>query len=220
MPCGANLVRSGEGQAAVEVAASTLPSLRQFMRLHTDIDTATGDQTMFFIVTFILPGPPALSFVILFKRSVKRGLDRAFDRLFARFLGGDDEFKNSRFKFACRLLSAPWILTATVTSLGGVKPTILGRKLRTEYAFDEGSARGGEGGGAVEPRYLEASVYVTSSVVARQIFSLVAGGAPKIAMEFAFFLEGKEEVELPERLMACFRLCHASVDTMATTFPA
>jgi hypothetical protein len=65
-----------------------------------------------------------------------------------------------------------------------------------------------------EPRFLEITIYVNSSAPARSIFGLIGGGAPKIAMEFAFFLEGQDESELPERLMGCFRLCHASIDAM------
>lgn len=240
--CGCNLVRSSGAQGAVEVAATTLPSLQRFMRLHaargaSHTAPAAGvahlreqerhEQTMFFIVTFVLPGPPEMSFIMVFKRSVPRGVDRAFDVLWARFLDGDDEFKNSRFKFACRLLSAPWLVKTAMATLGGVRPSILGRKLRTEYTHAPGSGGGGglegaagRGADPLAPRYLEASVYVNSSVVARKIFSLVSGGAPQIAMEFAFFIEGVEEAELPERLIGCFRLCHASVAGMAAPYPA
>jgi hypothetical protein len=220
--CGCNLVRGSGAQGAVEVAATTLPSLQRFMRLHAAHASA---QTAFFIVTFVLPGPPEMSFIMVFKRSVPRGVDRAFDMLWTRFVAGDDAFKNSRFKFACRLLSAPWLLKTAVTSLGGVRPSIIGRKLRTKYTYAPGGG-GGEGAGAAgggadaaAPCYLEASVYVNSSVVARKIFSLVAGGAPQIAMEFAFFIEGLDETELPERLVGCFRLCHASVPGMAAPYP-
>jgi hypothetical protein len=48
-----------------------------------------------------------------------------------RFLDGDDDFKNGRFKYACRLVKAPWLLSTAVQKLGGERPTIIGRKLST-----------------------------------------------------------------------------------------
>ena len=220
VPVGANLVRSTEEEGPLEVATASLPSLQRYMRLHTERDSGDGDQTMFLIVNFVLPGPPQLSFVILFKKTVASGKDAPFDNLFNQFIAMDDEFRNGRFKFACRLISAPWLLKTAVTSLGGVKPTIIGKKLKTEYLHSHGnnnSVNSSDDGSAppvFEPRFLEITIYVNSSAPARSIFGLIGGGAPKIAMEFAFFLEGQDESELPERLMGCFRLCHASIDAM------
>lgn len=46
-----------------------------------------------------------------------------------RFIDGDDEFRNSRFKFCCKLVHAPWLVTAAVSNLGGERPAIIGKKL-------------------------------------------------------------------------------------------
>ena len=48
-----------------------------------------------------------------------------------RFLNGDDDFRNGRFKYACRIVKAPWLLQKAVSNLGGERPTIIGRKLTT-----------------------------------------------------------------------------------------
>lgn len=50
-------------------------------------------------------------------------------RVSQRFVEGTDEFRNSRFKFICKLVHAPWLVSTAVSNLGGERPAILGKKL-------------------------------------------------------------------------------------------
>ncbi|XP_002971596.2 protein ENHANCED DISEASE RESISTANCE 2 [Selaginella moellendorffii] len=119
--------------------------------------------------------------------------------LLHKFIHGDDEFRNSRFKLINRIVKGPWIVRAAV---GNHAACLLGRALTCRYW------RG--------PNYLEIDVDIGSSTVASYILHLALGYVNSVSVDMAFLVESQSEDELPERLMGAVRI--AQIDMKSAVF--
>lgn len=77
-------------------------------------------------------------------------------------------------------------------------PVLLGKRLNIEYFTSDA--------------YVEVDVNVHSNAVASSITKMVRGMTRMVVIDIAFLLEGKEEDELPERLIGVFRMDHMRMD--------
>lgn len=172
-------------------AAARLPELVAYLAAHT-IQT-------FLVVTWMLPGTPAHGVVQVFVREAPH--DGVFDVLYTRFMDGDEEFRANRFKSFCKLVSAPWLVSAAVSQLGGERPAILGKKLAVAYH------RGAN--------YFEVDVDVASSKIASMVNGVILRGASGIVVDLGFTMEGQADDELPERMMGCVRFQNCDIGLVA-----
>lgn len=116
--------------------------------------------------------------------------DPTFDKLFGEFLNGTDEQRCSRFKYLPRLDVAPSFVLSGVRMMGGEKPTMLCKKLKSHFF------RGNN--------YIEIDIDVASSSVARGVTGMILPKITAVVVSHAFILEGHSEDELPERILGCF----------------
>ena len=97
-----------------------------------------------------------------------------------------DHVRRTRiFKFRMYFITYAWCSRATVPA----KPALLGKKLVQRYF------RGSN--------YLEIDLHVGSSTIASQIVGLCRGSAKHFAADVGIVIQGEEEAELPEKMLAC-----------------
>jgi hypothetical protein len=110
--------------------------------------------------------------------------------LLQRFVDGDDNFRNSRFKLIPSVPKGSWIVRQSV----GSTPCILGKAVDCTYH------RG--------PKYLEVDIDIGSSTVANGVLGLVFGVVTSLVVDMAFLVQSNSMDELPERLIGSVRVSH------------
>ncbi|KAJ3681590.1 hypothetical protein LUZ60_014163 [Juncus effusus] len=118
--------------------------------------------------------------------------------LLQRFVDGDDEFRNSRFKLIPSVPKGSWIVRQSV----GSTPCLLGKAVDCTYI------RG--------PNYLEIDVDIGSSTVANGVLGLVCGVITTLVVDMAFLVQGNSVDELPERLIGAVRVSHIELSSAIT----
>jgi len=96
-------------------------------------------------------------------------------------------FRNQRFKLLPRIVDGPWVVKTTVPA----KPALLGQKITQRYFRGE--------------CWVETCCHVGSSVVANQVTGICRGASTRIVVDIGFCLEGRQEDELPEKLLGAIR---------------
>jgi hypothetical protein len=91
--------------------------------------------------------------------------------LLQRFVDGDDNFRNSRFKLIPSVPKGSWIVRQSV----GSTPCILGKAVDCTYH------RG--------PKYLEVDIDIGSSTVANGVLGLVFGVVTSLVVDMAFLVQ-------------------------------
>ncbi|XP_039122572.1 protein ENHANCED DISEASE RESISTANCE 2-like isoform X2 [Dioscorea cayenensis subsp. rotundata] len=115
--------------------------------------------------------------------------------LLQRFVDGDDEFRNSRFKLIPSVPKGSWIVRQSV----GSTPCLLGKAVDCTYI------RG--------PKYLEIDVDIGSSTVANGVLGLVCGVITTLVVDMAFLVQANTFDELPERLIGAVRVSHVELSS-------
>lgn len=145
-----------------------------------------------FVINILLPGSPEISITQYFalRKEVAEEMDRNPNeamKLWKRFLEGDDAFRNNRFKMIPEIQEGPWLVKKSV----GGNPSLIAKALQVSWL------RG--------TKYLEAVVDVSSDRIAKHITSLCRRHATSLVVDIGFVIEGTDEFELPESLLACVR---------------
>jgi len=110
--------------------------------------------------------------------------------LFGRFIHGTNQFRNSRLKLIPNVALGPWVVQRAV----GTKPLIVGRALKVTYHSS--------------PKFMEIDIDIGSSTVANNIVRFVLGYVRTLVVDMCFLIEGKDDDELPERLIGTSRIAH------------
>lgn len=125
------------------------------------------------------------------RRLPANGASPSLDASFKRFVNGDDETRNSMFKYIFKMVDAPAMMQSAVSNLGGERPVIIGKKLTTTYHRGK--------------NYMEVDMDVGSSTVASMLNSIILKSINSTVMDCAWLMEGQKEEELPERVLAAVR---------------
>ncbi|XP_066387748.1 protein ENHANCED DISEASE RESISTANCE 2-like [Miscanthus floridulus] len=115
--------------------------------------------------------------------------------LLQRFVDGDDEYRNSRFKLIPSVPKGSWIVRQSV----GSTPCLLGKAVDITYI------RGSN--------YLEIDVDIGSSTVANGVLGLVCGVITTLVVDMAFLVQANTYEELPERLIGAVRMSHIELSS-------
>ncbi|KAJ8754358.1 hypothetical protein K2173_002809 [Erythroxylum novogranatense] len=145
-----------------------------------------------FSVVFNLQVPGSTHYSMVFYFVTKR---LAPGSLLQRFVDGDDEFRNSRFKLIPSVPKGSWIVRQSV----GSTPCLLGKAVDCTYI------RG--------PTYLEVDVDIGSSTVANGVLGLVIGVITTLVVDMAFLVQANTMDELPERLIGAVRVSHIELSS-------
>eukprot|EP00039_Didymoeca_costata_P018858 m.335279 g.335279 ORF g.335279 m.335279 type:complete len:295 (+) comp17559_c0_seq1:215-1099(+) len=164
--------------------ARRIKSLKLFLESHSDRE--------FVIINRMLPLTPILNVIEIFHR--KKGVknDSQFESLFERYKTEGDKFRNLRLKFLVKIPNASWVVKTAVGALGGFRPVIMGKGYLQQEHF-------------LGSNYYEVDVDIGTSRIARGVTGVILPQNKKLIIDEGFVLEGQDESELPEILLACAR---------------
>ncbi|GJN20248.1 hypothetical protein PR202_gb07601 [Eleusine coracana subsp. coracana] len=145
-----------------------------------------------FALAINLQVPGTTNYSMVFYFVTKRLIPNS---LLQRFVDGDDEFRNSRFKLIPSVPKGSWIVRQSV----GSTPCLLGKAVDITYI------RGAN--------YLEIDVDIGSSTVANGVLGLVCGVITTLVVDMAFLVQGNTYEELPERLIGAVRMSHIELSS-------
>ncbi|GAB4836706.1 hypothetical protein Ancab_001620 [Ancistrocladus abbreviatus] len=149
-------------------------------------------KTFVFAVNLQVPGRDHYSAVFYFSTDepIQPG------SLLDRFINGDDNFRNQRFKLVNRIVKGPWIVKKSV---GNYSACLLGKALTCRYYRGQ--------------NYLEIDVDIASSKIASALLHLALGCVTTVTIDMGFVVEAQAEEELPERLMGAVRICQMEMSS-------
>ncbi|XP_057433784.1 protein ENHANCED DISEASE RESISTANCE 2-like [Lotus japonicus] len=139
-----------------------------------------------FILVFNLQVPAKPNYSLVLHYASYRPIHK--DSLLAKFLDGDDMFRDSRFKLIPSIVKGYWMVKRAV----GTKACLMGKALTCKYFRQD--------------NFLEIDVDIGSSSVARSVVGLVLGYVTSLVVDLAILIEAKEEAELPEYILGTVRL--------------
>mmetsp|Transcript_33355 Transcript_33355/g.87489 ORF Transcript_33355/g.87489 Transcript_33355/m.87489 type:complete len:371 (+) Transcript_33355:156-1268(+) len=177
-------------------AAATLKPLRDYLAAHPDRE--------FFIANRVLPLESSVHVMAIFVRTRDKTVDPVFERSWQRFKDGDDAYRNARLKYMAKIPNASFMVRSTVGAMGGFRPVIMGKGYLEMKHFSGAN-------------YTEVDIDIGSSRIARGVVGVVIPQAKKMMVDEAFFVEGQQADELPERLLGACRCVR--YDLSANTLP-
>ncbi|KAI5441154.1 hypothetical protein KIW84_010569 [Lathyrus oleraceus] len=139
-----------------------------------------------FILVFNLQVPAKPNYSLVLYYASERPINK--DSLLAKFLDGDDMFRDSRFKLIPSIVEGYWMVKRAV----GTKACLLGKAVTCKYFRQD--------------NFLEIDVDIGSSSVARSVVGLVLGYVTSLVVDLAILIEAKEESDLPEYILGTVRL--------------
>ncbi|KAJ1436958.1 START-like domain superfamily [Sesbania bispinosa] len=139
-----------------------------------------------FILVFNLQVPAKPNYSLVLYYASDRPINK--DSLLAKFLDGNDTFRDSRFKLIPSIVEGYWMVKRAV----GTKACLLGKAVTCKYFRQD--------------NFLEIDVDIGSSSVARSVVGLVLGYVTSLVVDLAILIEAKEEDELPEYILGTVRL--------------
>jgi hypothetical protein len=117
-------------------SASKIEEFRNWLAENADEDDDSGAPKYLIICWMFsnLFGSEHTLVQHLYKRKIAaKGADPALDAAMERFLAADDQGKNEQLKYMFKVIEGPAVMTGVVTTLGGERPVLLGRRLTTTY---------------------------------------------------------------------------------------
>jgi hypothetical protein len=187
----------GGGSRPLPHAASEVPTLKAFLEAHPD--------DFFLLIGWQIPGPPFRTVIFAFQRTQPEGADPVVSRLLREFVDGTNDFRMQRFKYIPRIDLAPKAVMRGIRMIGGVKPTLLCKKLKSSFH------RG--------PNYMEINIDIASSKIANAVTGIILPKIADVVVSHAFLLEGRSEAELPERVLGSLRTQGVNMSDNTVSFP-
>jgi Protein ENHANCED DISEASE RESISTANCE 2, C-terminal len=140
----------------------------------------------------------------------------------AKWLHGDEEYKNDRLKLISYVAEGPWVVRNMVTG----RPALIGKKLPVTYSLDKGGGSKSRGssssssssssstsrhqnGGTVVERQplLQCTLDIgSSSATAKRIVSVCRRYMASLTVDIGFVIQAEDACELPEQMMSATRV--------------
>ena len=144
-----------------------------------------------FIVNFLMPWGNLVSYY-----RIPDEVEGSVGKVWERFLKGDQKYRDARLKLLPVVVEGPWICQRAIGP--GNAPAVIGKALPVQYHSTD--------------KYFEVDLVVMASSVARGILSIVKSHTKNIVIDLAFIIEGTEAEQLPENVLAAFRLHNLDPD--------
>jgi len=155
-----------------------------------------GDQRIFFVVHFDTGMEHLVAtFVPNYKPDSS---DCPEVRCWERFISGDADYRNARFKIIPYCLDGPWLVKKTI----GLKPAIIGKKINCYWKDD------------MDSKVIEFYCDIASSIMATTMLGIVKSACKSVVLDLAFLIEAQEDDELPERILGVARLTKVDMDNL------
>eukprot|EP01134_Creolimax_fragrantissima_P004891 CFRG4891T1 len=155
-----------------------------------------GDTTSYFIVVHFQMQPHHMCCTWIYDEAKVEAAGPHFETVWDRFINGEDDYRDSRFKVIPSVAEGNWLIRRSV----GAKPALLAKKLKHRYKKT--------------PRYFEIDCDVNSSYLAGSIVSVLKSYAYLLSIDLGLTIEGRSSAELPEVVFACFRLTKPNLEQM------
>eukprot|EP00037_Helgoeca_nana_P019567 m.191427 g.191427 ORF g.191427 m.191427 type:complete len:395 (-) comp24921_c0_seq1:2100-3284(-) len=185
-------VRPFSHKTPVWHAAATLKPLRDYIAAHPNRE--------FFIANRVLPLEKSVHVIAVFVRTQAETVDPVFERSWKRFKDGDADYRNHRLKYMAKIPNASFMVRSSVGALGGFRPVIMGKGYLELKHFTGAN-------------YTEVDIDIGSSRIARGVVGVIIPQGKKMIIDEAFFIEGQQDDELPERLLGLCRCAHYDLDS-------
>ncbi|ESW10426.1 hypothetical protein PHAVU_009G208400 [Phaseolus vulgaris] len=153
---------------------------------HRNLVQSEAGKKLPFVLVFNLQVPAKPNYSLVLYYASDRAVSK--DSLLAKFLDGDDTFRDTRFKLIPSIVEGYWMVKRAV----GTKACLLGKAVTCKYFKQD--------------NFFEIDVDIGSSSVARSVIGLVLGYVTSLVVDLAILIEAKEEAELPEYLLGTVRL--------------
>ncbi|KAK7304122.1 hypothetical protein RJT34_15186 [Clitoria ternatea] len=160
---------------------------------HRSLVQSEAGKSLPFILVFNLQVPAKPNYSLVLYYASDRPVNE--DSLLAKFVDGDDTFRDSRFKLIPSIVEGYWMVKRAV----GTKACLLGKAVTCNYFRQD--------------NFLEIDVDIGSSSVARSVIGLVMGYVTSLVVDLAILIEAKEEAELPEYILGTVRLNRLKLDS-------
>lgn len=160
---------------------------------HRSLVQSEAGKNLPFILVFNLQVPAKPNYSLVLYYASDRTINE--DSLLAKFLEGDDAFRDSRFKLIPSIVEGYWMVKRAV----GTKACLLGKAVTCKYFRQD--------------NFLEIDVDIGSSSVARRVIGLVMGYVTSLVVDLAILVEAKEEEELPEYILGTVRLNRLKIES-------
>jgi hypothetical protein len=132
------------------------------------------------------------------------------ERTIIRFLTGDDELRQSKFKLIPTCIEGPWAVKQMVAG----KPAIIGKRLPVDYKYHPADPSRGLA------ECFEADLDISASdPVGKRVVKMCRSYMTSVTVDIGIVIEALEEDELPEQMLGCVRL-HKLDALLAPTMPA
>ncbi|KAK7411623.1 hypothetical protein VNO78_03058 [Psophocarpus tetragonolobus] len=166
---------------------------------HRSLVQSEAGKNLPFVLVFNLQVPAKPNYSLVLYYASDRPVNK--DSLLAKFLDGDNAFRDSRFKLIPSIVEGYWMVKRAV----GTKACLLGKAVTCKYFKQD--------------NFFEIDVDIGSSSVARSVIGLVLGYVTSLVVDLAILIEAKEEGELPEYILGTVRLNRLKLES-ATTLEA
>ena len=110
--------------------------------------------------------------------------------MLSKFCSETDTVRDETMKIIPKIVEGPWVAKHAL----GSKPALLGRAVTSEYHSGEG--------------WFEMDIDVSSSSAASGVLRIMKSCSKALVCNLAYVLEGKNEEELPERLLGTMAFVH------------
>lgn len=107
-------------------------------------------------------------------------------RCWKRFLEGSIEEQKNAFKVIACVEKGPWLVRRAATK----KPVLVGKQLKMETRYEPG-------------QFFEVTIDVSSGKAEQMTVGMVMKALSRVELVLGMMIEGKQEDELPETLLAC-----------------
>lgn len=124
-----------------------------------------------------------------------------FQRALDEFVHGNHDQKSERLKFMFKIRESAAVVRKTISGLGGEKPVLIAKKLKTRFFSGE--------------NYLEINQDVGSSMIAAMLNSTMLKASKDMIVDTSWLIQAQEESELPERLLGIVRWNFVNIKDVA-----
>lgn len=125
------------------------------------------------------------------------------EKTVAKWLLGDDDYKNQRLKLIPYIAEGPWVVRNMVTG----RPAIIGKKLPVSYHLLSSNTGANCSSSSSEQPLLTATLDIgNSSATANRIVSVCRRYMSALTVDIGFVIQSESPQELPEQMLGAIRV--------------
>ena len=124
------------------------------------------------------------------------------EQTLAKWLMGDNNYKNERLKLIPFVAEGPWVVRKLVTGT----PAIIGKKLPVEHVLHPGSPATSGHHHAQQPLLMSTLDIGSGSATAKRIVSVCRRYMSALTVDIGLVIQGESAEELPEQMLGSIRI--------------